>query len=98
MTDINYSTLPAHMQEGARLYIEKGISGGSFSRALFSNDLIGAFSKPDEENTAAMLNWVRFLYNVAPVGCYGSPEHHDEWCKAGGLEGIERARAAQVSA
>lgn len=89
---ISYSKLPAHMQDTARLYVEKGIPGGSFFTAVVSNDLMGAFGRADDTNAAAMQDWCRWLYNDAPGGCHGSPEHVREWVKAGGLEGIRRAR------
>lgn len=88
---INYSNLPARMQDGARLYIERGIPGGSFMTALFSNDLLGAFQRADMENTAAMRTWASFLHNEAPCGCYGSPEHVKDWIAHRGLSGIEDA-------
>ena len=82
---INYAMLPAHMRDGARLYIEKGIRGGSFMNAVFSNDFIGAFQRADDVNTAAMRSWASFLHNEAPGDCYGSPENVADWVKQGGL-------------
>ncbi|WP_162947037.1 hypothetical protein [Ruegeria sp. EL01] len=88
MTDLDYSPLPAHMQDGFRLYIEKGIPMGSFGRAFLSNDLMGAFNRADETNRASMFDLCVWLHNRAPIGCHGSPERVDEWIQAGGLEGI----------
>jgi hypothetical protein len=88
---INYAMLPVHMRDSARLYIERGIPGGSFMTALFSNDLLGAFQRADDTNTAAMRSWASFLYNEAPRGCYGSPEAVKDWIKQGGLSGSECA-------
>ena len=88
----SYDRLPAHMQDTARLYVEKGIPGGSFFTAVVSNDLMRAFARADETNADAMRDWVMWLYNDAPGGCYGSPERVRAWMEAGGLEGIRRAR------
>jgi hypothetical protein len=88
---INYDRLPEHMREGARRYIEKGIKGGSFMTAVFSNDFMGAYRKADDDNTAAMREWAMFLHNDAPRGCYGSPQHVKDWVAQGGLSGLEAA-------
>lgn len=86
---INYDRLPAHMREGAQRYIEKGIKGGSFMTAVFSNDFMGAYRCADDENIAAMRDWAMFLHNQAPRGCYGSPERVKDWIAQGGLAGLE---------
>ena len=85
---IDYSKLPEHMRDGFRLYIEKGVPGGSFMTAVLSNDLRGAFGRADEINRARMFDTVAFLVNEAPIGCHGSPERVRDWIKAGGLQGI----------
>lgn len=85
---IKYNRLPEHMQASARRYVERGIPGGSFLNAVVSNDLTGAFARADDINTAAMRDWVMWLHNDAPVGCYGSPEHVRDWVAASGLCGI----------
>jgi len=60
-------------------YIEEGVPTGSFLRALISNDLRGTYDAADQENTAAVRNYVLFLYNHAPSACWGSPEAYDNW-------------------
>ena len=84
---VNYSSLPNYMRNGARLYIEEGVRPGSFMTALLSNQLMEAFGRADETNQFAMVTWVRFLYNEAPGGCYGSPQHFENWIKDGGVNG-----------
>lgn len=88
---INYNRLPAHMQDTARRYVEAGIPGGSFFNAVVGNDLVGAFARADDANSAAMRDWVMWLRNDAPVGCYGSPEHVRDWISARGLSGSDAA-------
>lgn len=91
---ISYDRLPGHMQNTARLYVECGIPGGSFFNAVVSNDLVGAFARADEANAAALRDWVMWLHNDAPVGCYGSPEHVHDWIASSGLTGQAAARAS----
>jgi hypothetical protein len=89
MTD--YSTIPEHMRDGARLYIENGIPPGSFLTAVISNDLFGALGKADEINRDRIFDWCRFFYNEAPGGCYGSAKRFDDWIAKGGLAGQSAA-------
>ena len=84
---IDYSTLPEHMRDAARLYIEKGIPPGSFLQAVICNDLFGAFRRADDINQAAMRDWVVFFYNEAPGDCWGSEEHFSDWLDRGGMQG-----------
>lgn len=88
MREINYSRLPAHMQDGMRLYIENGIPPGSFQTAVLSNDLMGAFRRADDVNRMAILDYAMFLFNEAPCGCFGSPEHVKDWIAKRGLNGL----------
>lgn len=85
--EINYSTLPDHMQEGVRQYIEKGRPIGDFLTAVFENDLVEAFGRADGINAAAMREWAKFLYNQAPAPCWGSKEKVAAWLQEGGTLG-----------
>lgn len=71
--------IPAHMWGGVERYLLHGIPPGGFLTAVLSNDLMGAFGKADDENTAAMRNWAMFIYNYMPNGCHGSPEKVRAW-------------------
>lgn len=88
---IDYSRLPGHMQAGARRYVERGIPPGHFMTAVICNDLFEAVGRADDTNKHALADWARFFYNEAPRGCFGSPEHFQEWIKHGGLEGQQAA-------
>jgi hypothetical protein len=79
------------MVGGLRRYIEHGIPPGSFLTALLSNDLRGTFERADDENRAAVENWIRFLYNYAPSECWGSPAKLTTWCQHGGLSNRDAA-------
>lgn len=71
--------LPVHMHGAISRYIARGIPPGSFLTAVLSNDLMGAFGKADDDNRGALFEWVRFIYQYAPVGCHGSPEKVRAW-------------------
>ena len=71
--------VPAHMRHGFLMYVGLGIGMGGFGSALLSNDLMGAYAKGDDMNLRCMQDWVKFLYNYAPAGCYGSAENYSEW-------------------
>jgi len=82
---IRYHALPEHMQDGMRLYIERGVQPGSFLRAVLSNDLMGALGKADDVNINALPAYGSFLYNEAPSLCWGSPEVVSAWISRGGM-------------
>jgi hypothetical protein len=75
------------MADGLKLYVERGILPGDFLTALLSNDLVDAFGRADDNNTAAMRGWASFLYNEMPRGSWGSRATVEAWCRTGGLLG-----------
>jgi len=77
--DAGAHLLPPYMADSAKRYILKGIPPGSFLTAVICNDLREAFARADDTNAAMMHNWVRFFYNHAPCGCWGSPERYSNW-------------------
>lgn len=85
MNDINYEILPDHMEEAARLYIERGMLPGGFLTAVFENNLVEAYGRADSMNQEAMQTWVMFLYNEAPQVCWGSSAKVKKWCLHQGL-------------
>ena len=86
---MDYSKVPvSYMAGGVQRYIEQGVPPGSFLLALFSNDLKEAFRCADENNTAAMRDWVVFMVNEMPSDSQGSPSRVAEWIQAGGLIGL----------
>jgi len=78
---VDYSRLPEHMQEGARLYIENKIPPGSFLTAVLENNLVDAFGKADEINLARLRDWTMWLYWECPRQAWGSREKVDAWLK-----------------
>ena len=83
--------IPEHMREAMRLWIERGVPGGSFLNSVLCNDLFGAFGRADDINRAALGDYVSFLYWDAPSGCWGSPGKVKDWAEMGGLQGMGAA-------
>ena len=88
---INYTRLPEGLREEMRLYMESGVRPGSFLTLFLSNDLTGAMQRADEINRHRFFDICLFLYNDAPGGSYGSPDHVREWVSLGGLDGSAAA-------
>lgn len=79
-----WELIPSHMREGLSNWIEFGIEPGSFLVSVLKNDLFGAILRADSVNRDCLKNYVIFLNNFAPSGCYGSPEIFNEWKKSKG--------------
>ena len=96
MTYKFYDTyIPERMMGGLERYIEDGIPPGHFLTGVLENDLMEAFSRADLENMKNIRAYCGYLYNEAPIGCYGSPAKVREWIKMGGLNGKRAAEAAR---
>ncbi len=79
--------IPEHMREGVVAYIMTGRATGSFLQAVLSNNLNAAVSRADDYNQSALVNYVKFLHNHAPLGCFGSEGAVDYWKNIGGMLG-----------
>lgn len=82
--------LPEHMHEGLLAYILVGRPVGHFLTAVLSNDLAEAVNRGDEKNQAALPNYIKFL-NYAPIGCWHSEAHVEQWMTQGGARGLTQA-------
>ena len=82
-----------YMQAGVDRYVNDGMLSSRFLRAIFSNDLAGAFSAADDQNIASMHEWVLFMLNDMPAYLQGSPEKVAAWIE---IKHQERV-AARVS-
>ncbi len=71
--------VPEHLHEGLVEYIAARRPTGDFLTAVLSNDLKGAVGRADEMSGPALPAIVRFLYNVAPAPCWGSPDVVQAW-------------------
>lgn len=52
---------------------------GGFLAALLSNNLKDTFARADDINRDAIFQYLRFLHNYAPSGCWGSEERFFDW-------------------
>jgi len=73
--------IPMYMAEGLLRYINEGILPGDFLQGILTNDLVRAFSHADRENKGNIPAYVAWLYNNAPVGCWGSRIRVENWVK-----------------
>jgi len=76
---VDYSKLPEHCQKGMRLYVEDGVLPGGFLQAVVSNKLVESFGLADSVNVRKLFSYADFLYNEAPLGCWGSEENMLSW-------------------
>jgi hypothetical protein len=75
----DYSGLPEGLQGGMQLFLEKGISPGSFLTACLENDLIGAVNRADPECLTRLPAIVRWINWQIPNHAWGSRERVARW-------------------
>ena len=83
--------IPDRMLDGLTRYLEDGIPPGGFLTAVIENDLMEAVGRADEENLKNLPAYAAYLYNVAPIGSYGSPKRMSEYLRKKREERVERA-------
>ena len=71
--------LPDYMHNAIADYLVHGAETGEFLEAVLSNDLMGAAAKADTTNQNLLFRYARFLFNVFPVGSYGSRQAYINW-------------------
>jgi len=75
----NGDSIPDYMVPGLVRYFVNYIDPGSFLRAVLSNDLLEACKCADENNLTRIHVYAAYLYQLAPIGSYGSPEAVRAW-------------------
>jgi hypothetical protein len=75
----DYPLIPSYMYEGIANYIVCHIAPGGFLSSIIRNDLKGAVNLADNENIGAIVSYVKFLYNHAPIDCWGGEKQFDAW-------------------
>lgn len=93
---ISKTPIPQTAQDAIVRYIEHGLRPGSCLTAIFSNQLFEAYANADSEVAASMNDIVKYIYNYAPVGCWGSPEAVKSWIESGGWYGRLAAQAGKI--
>jgi hypothetical protein len=73
--------IPPHMHGALVRYIEDRIEPGGFLGAVLQNNLKEAIGRGDHLNLNKLPDYVTFLYNHAPSGCWGSPEKVFAWLR-----------------
>ena len=71
--------IPPRMHAGLDRWINNGIYPGDFLTAVIENNLKEAVSHADDENIRNLPAYSGYLYNEAPMGCYGSKEIAQRW-------------------
>jgi hypothetical protein len=85
MTNLARYMIPIRMYPGIIKWIQDGVKPGHFLMAIVENDLKESINRADDENVIRLQAYIKFLYNCAPGGCWGSKEKVEEWAKMGGL-------------
>jgi hypothetical protein len=81
----NWALIPDSMIGGLRRWIENGTEPGHFLTAVLLNDLRGAVERADDTNIHRLADYVKFLHNYAPSGCWGSMDNYLRWLGHKGL-------------
>lgn len=84
------SRIPKYMQGGLTRWILDGDPAGDFIMAIMRNDLQQTCNRADPTNASLIYDYVSFMYNYAPMGCWGSEENVRDWFKHRGLHYIVR--------
>jgi len=67
------------LKHGLIMYVNQGISTGSFLRAVLMNDLRMAFAFADDYNKSHMDEIVKYVEEHVPVQAWGSAEKVTLW-------------------
>lgn len=74
-----YDPIPSHMMQAMKHYVATGEVSSDFLTAVIDNDLKKAVSHADDHNKTIIYLYVMWLYNRAPMQCWGSPEIRRAW-------------------
>lgn len=74
-----YGNIPDYTLAALQRYVEHHIPPGGFLRSVLENDLKESLGRADGNNRFALFYIVSWLYNEAPMTCWGSPENVEAW-------------------
>ncbi len=77
----NEFAIPNYMREPLVAYIDEHRPPGGFLTLVLENNLVGAMGKADGNNIHNLPAYGNFLYNHAPLTCWGSPDKVKAWLK-----------------
>jgi len=89
--------IPSYMHTGIVEYIIAGTKPGGFLTAVLENNLKQSVNRGDGANVKLLATYVSFLYNHAPMDCWGNPEKVKKWIADGGLDGLNQVPMSLVS-
>jgi len=75
----NYRLIPARTMSPMVKWVTVAQPTGDFLYAVLTNNLKEACNRADDENIEALYHIVCWLYNHAPLGCWGSVENVKGW-------------------
>lgn len=81
---IPYETIPEQFRGGIQRYIQYGTAPGHFLTAVLENNLTEVINRADANALDSLATIVRWLYNEAPGGSWGSPEAVKKMIRQGG--------------
>lgn len=76
---MRYPAIPLYTLEALCRYVYDKIPTGDFLFYVLSNNLVRSIQKADENNRAALLEIVNFIYNEIPSPAWGSKEKVEAW-------------------
>jgi hypothetical protein len=78
-----YACIPERMRAALIRYVVDHAEVGQFLTAVICNDLRKSVGYADDENLPLLPVYVRWFYNVAPAGCFGSAPVMAAWLEQG---------------
>lgn len=73
------TTIPTRTLAALDGHAQHGRPCGHFVTAVLENDLNAAVCRADDENLAALLPIVKYVYNELPSSCWGSRAKVEAW-------------------
>ena len=77
--ELDRSAVPEHLRAGLLRWMVDGIVPGSFLSHTLQGDSAGALLRADPASAAGMPALLDWLYNYAPINCWGSAARFTSW-------------------
>jgi len=85
---VEWTHIPELTAHALEHYVLTGAPVGGFLTSVLENNLFAAVSNADKDNTVALPQLVKYIYNRCPGGCWGSPGHVQVWQEHRGMAGL----------
>lgn len=74
------ASVPEHLRDGLRRYVEQRIRPGGFLQSVLENDLIGAVARADWTFSLSELRLLcQWIWTYTPSACHGSGIAFQSW-------------------